>query len=245
MLLKSGAITTVKAANALAISEETVRRDFEKLEADGHLSRKHGGAVRLNENNRDLSLDSREIANVAEKKIIAELALGQIQAGDTIFFDASSTVFYLACLLPNLEVTVVTSALKVAVELARRPAVQVILSGGAVNHRSLSCQGSLADSVFERCHVQKAFFSCRGLDSYRGLSEANVEQAGLKRKIMSLADQTILLSDHTKTGVKSSYFFAKLEDLDVFITDRKPENAVRQALQKNGGKLILPKEQKI
>jgi DeoR family transcriptional regulator of aga operon len=83
------------------------------------------------------------------------------------------------------------------------------------------------------------------LDSYRGLSEANVEQAGLKRKIMSLADQTILLSDHTKTGVKSSYFFAKLEDLDVFITDRKPENAVRQALQKNGGKLILPKEQKI
>src|SRR5271170_1259641 len=96
MLLKSGTVKTVDAAKTLAISEETVRRDFEKLEADGHLSRKHGGAARLNESHRDLSLDRREIANVAEKKVIAELALGQIQAGDTIFFDASSTVFYLA-----------------------------------------------------------------------------------------------------------------------------------------------------
>src|SRR5205807_5870103 len=106
MLLKTRAVSTVKAAKALAISEETVRRDFEKLEADGLLSRQHGGAVRLDEHHRDLSLDSREIVNVAEKKIIAELALEQIQAGDTLFFDASSTVFHLACLLPNLEVTV-------------------------------------------------------------------------------------------------------------------------------------------
>lgn len=137
--------------------------------------------------------------------------------------------------------TVLTSALKVAVELARRPAVQVILSGGTVSHRSLSCQGTLADPVLERCHVQKAFMSCRGLDAERGLSEANVEQAGLKRKITSLADQAILLADHTKAGVKSSYFFAGLEEVDILITDRKPGIAVEQALHKGGGKLILAK----
>jgi DeoR family fructose operon transcriptional repressor len=242
MLLKSGAVTTVKAAKVLAISEETVRRDFEKLEAEGLLSRRHGGAVRLNESHRDLSWNSREVTNVAEKTIVAELGLGQIQAGDTVFFDASSTVFHLACLLPNLEVTVFTTALKVAVELVRRPAVRVILSGGAVSPRSLSCQGSLADLILEHCHMQKAFLSCRGLDGERGLSEANAEQAALKRKIMSMADQTILLADHTKTGVKSSYFFAKLAEVDVLITDRKPGNAVRRTLEKGGGKLILPKE---
>lgn len=85
LLLTSGAVTTANVAKALGITEETVRRDFEKLEADGRLSRRHGGAVRLNESHRDLSLDNREIANVAEKKAIAELALGQIQAGDTLF----------------------------------------------------------------------------------------------------------------------------------------------------------------
>ncbi|HVU07204.1 MAG TPA: DeoR/GlpR family DNA-binding transcription regulator [Verrucomicrobiae bacterium] len=242
MLLKSGAVSTVEAAKALHISEETARRDFETMEAGGLLSRRHGGAVRLNDNHRDLSLNSRETANVAEKKIIAEFALQQIQTGDTVFFDASSTVFHLARLLPNLEITVLTPALKIAIELARRPAAQVILTGGAVSPRSLSCQGSLADSILERCHVQKAFLSCRGLDAERGLSEANAEQAALKRKIVDLAEQIFLLADHTKIGVKSSYFFGQLSDVDVFITDRKPDNAVNRAIERGGGKLILPKE---
>ena len=240
MLLGSGAVTTVRAARALGISNETVRRDFEKLEADGRLSRRHGGAVRLSDSHRDLSLDSREMANVAEKRIIAGLALRQIQAGDTVFFDASSTVFHLASLLPNLEVTVLTSALKVAVELAQRPAIQVILIGGLVQPASLSCQGALTDSLLECCHVQKAFLSCRGVDAERGLSEANLEQAGLKQKIMHLADHTFLLADHTKMNVKSSYFFAKVKDVDMLIADRKPGNGLIQALKAGGAKLTLP-----
>jgi DeoR/GlpR family transcriptional regulator of sugar metabolism len=241
MVLKSGAVSTVKAARMLAITEETVRRDFEKLEADGLLFRRHGGAVRLNDNHRDLSLDSRELVSVSEKKIIAELALKHIHAGDSIFFDASSTVFHLACMLPNMEVTVLTTALKVAIELARRPDVQVILTGGKIGHGSLSCHGGLAESTLERCHVQKAFFSCRGMDSERGLSEASVEQADLKRKMINLAEQTILLADHTKMSVKSSYFFAKLADIDTFVTDRKPDHLVMRTLKKTGGKVISPK----
>ncbi len=240
MLLKSGAVSTGKAAKVLAISEETVRRDFEALEAEGKLSRQHGGAVRLNESHRDLSLHSRESANVAEKKTIAELAQTQIHAGDIVFFDASSTVFQLARLLPNIHLTVVTSALKVAIELAKHPLIQVILTGGAVKPSSLSCQGSLTDLILEQCHVQKAFLSCRALDAKRGVSEATTEQAALKRKVMSLADQTILLADHTKTGVKSAYFYAKLEDIDLLITDREPGTAVQRVVESGGGKLILP-----
>src|ERR1700761_7789993 len=86
MLLKSGAVSTVKAAKTLGISEETVRRDFETLEADGKLSRRPCGAVRPNESHRDLSLHRRETTSVAEKKTIAELALAQIQPGDILFF---------------------------------------------------------------------------------------------------------------------------------------------------------------
>jgi DeoR family fructose operon transcriptional repressor len=245
MLLESEAVSTGKVARVLDISEETVRRDFEKLEGDGQLARKHGGAVRINDSRRDLSLNSRELANVAEKEAIARAALSQIQAGDTIFFDASSTVFHLACLLPNLEATVLTNALKTAIELTRRSAIQVILVGGVVSHRSLSAQGALADQMLEYYHVQKAFMSCRGLDAERGLSEANVEQAGLKRKIARMADHIIVLADHTKMGLKSSYFFARLEEIDLLITDRLPEKSVKQTLRKGAGKLMLPGENPI
>jgi DeoR family fructose operon transcriptional repressor len=243
MVLKSGAVSTARAARALDVSEETARRDFEMLEAEGLLSRRHGGAVRLNDSHRDLPLDSRESANVEEKKALAKSALALINAGDFLFFDASTTVFHLARLLPNIELTVLTPALKVAIELARRPAIRVILSGGTVGHGSLSCEGDLAAASLERCQVKKAFFSCRGVDPQRGLSEANLEQADLKRQMMNLAEQTILLADHSKIGVKSSWFFAKLSDVDTFIADRKPGQAVMRALNTGGVKLILSQNQ--
>jgi len=240
MLSQSRAVTTAKAAKVLAVSEETVRRDFEKLEADGHLSREHGGAIRTNDSRRDLPLDSRETVNVAEKEVIAGIASRQIQNGDTLFFDASSTVFHLARLLANLEVTVLTNGLKIAVEMARQPAVEVILVGGAVNHGSLSCEGALTDQVLESHHVQKVFISCRGLDAQRGLSEANAEQAALRRKIIKLSDQTIVLADHTKLGLKSSYFFARLADVDMVITDCPPDKRFKQALKQCGVELLVP-----
>ena len=239
MVLKSGAVSTARAARALAVSEETARRDFEKLEADGLLARSHGGAVRLNDSHRDLPLDSREGANVAEKKALARAALKLISAGDSLFFDASSTVFHLARLLPNIELTVLTTALKVAIELTRRPAIRVILSGGIVGHASLSCHGEFAAACLVRCHVQKAFLSCRGVDPRRGLSEASLEQADLKRRMMNLAEQTILIADHTKYGVKSSWFFSKLSEVDIFIAGRRPGKAFVRALKRNQGKLIL------
>jgi DeoR/GlpR family transcriptional regulator of sugar metabolism len=239
MVLKSGAVSTASAARTLAVSEETARRDFEKLEADGLLSRSHGGAVRLNDSHRDLPLDSRESANVKEKIALAKSALALIKPGDSLFFDASSTVFHLARLLPNMDLTILTTALKVAIELARRPAIRIILSGGTVSHGSLSCQGDLAAASLERCHVKKAFFSCRGVDPWRGLSEANMEQADLKKKMMNLAEQTILLADHTKIGVKSSWFFAKLSDVNTFIADRRPGQSVMRALKIGGAKFIL------
>jgi DeoR/GlpR family transcriptional regulator of sugar metabolism len=242
MLSRSRAVATARAAKVLAVSEETVRRDFEKLEADGQICREHGGAIRINDSQRDLPLDSRETANVAEKESIARAALTQIQNGDTVFFDASSTVFHLARLLAKLEVTVLTNGLKVAVELARRPAVEVILIGGVVNHGSLSCQGTLTDQILESCHLQKVFISCRGLDAQRGLSEANAEQAGLRRKIIKLSDQTLVLADHTKMGLKSSYFFARLADVDIMVTDRPPEKGMKQALRSSNCRLLVPEE---
>lgn len=243
MVLKSGAVSTATTARALGITEETARRDFEKLEAEGLLSRSHGGAIRLNDSHRDLPLDSRESANVEEKIAIAKSALPLIKPGDSLFFDASSTVFHLARLLPNMDLTVLTTALKVAIELARRPSIRVILAGGTVGHGSLSCHGDLATATLEQCHVQKAFLSCRGVDSHRGLSEASVEHADQKRKIINLAGQTILLADHSKIGVKSSWFFARLSDVDTFIADRKPGRAVMQALKTGGAKFILSQKQ--
>ncbi|MGC1481368.1 MAG: DeoR/GlpR family DNA-binding transcription regulator [Chthoniobacterales bacterium] len=229
-----GSVRTTEVARALSVTEETVRRDFEKLEAEGQISRTHGGAVRGEAGRRDLPFTSREAMNVEAKRAIARQALRHIGVGDTIVLDASSTALELARQLPDRETTVLTNALKVAIELADRQSVQVVMVGGVVSQRSLSCTGPLADHAIECYNVGKAFFSCRGVDAERGLSESNDEQARLKRRFLALADRTFLLADDTKLSLRSSFFFAQLSDVDLLITNQDPPSDFSSALASRG-----------
>jgi len=222
LLQDQQAVRTVYVAKCLNVTEETVRRDFEKLEADGLLARSHGGAVRVDADKRDLPLSSRETEQVGEKQRIAALAAKLVQPGETILLDASSTAAQLAAALPDMALTVLTNGLPTAFKLLANPSMRVVLLGGELDHRSLSCQGPFVEQALDCYHVQKAFVSCRGVDAERGLSEASSEHARFKRRILDLADATYLLADHTKLGLKSTYFFAKLAEVEQLITDQKP-----------------------
>jgi DeoR family L-fucose operon activator len=230
-------VRTAEVARALGVAEETVRRDFEKLELEGRLQRTHGGALSGEASRRDLPFTSRETMNVAEKRAIARHALAHIQPGETILLDASSTALELARMLPDQPQTIVTCALKVAVELAARERMQVIMTGGTVNARSLSAAGPLSDGALDFYNIEKAFISCRGVDLDRGLSESDEEQARLKRRIVATAGRTILLADHTKLPLRSSYFFAGLGEVDLLVTDRAPEPEFAERLNAAGVKV--------
>lgn len=222
LLQNQGSIRTTDVASTLAVTEETIRRDFERLDRAKLLVRSHGGAVSIDSTRRDLPLSSRENHETAAKAKIAQLAFAQITPGETLFLDASSTVFQLAKNIPDLSLTVITCGVKVAIELATRPSVRVILLGGTVNPSSLSTEGNPGLRDLANFRVQKAFLSCRGVDPDRGFSEANEFQAEIKREITSLAEEIYLLADHTKLGLKSTFYFSSLARLHALITDQKP-----------------------
>ena len=73
------------------VSEETIRRDLDKLENDGFAIKSYGGAV-INENaNLDLPFNVRKNRNVLGKQKIAELISNMINDGECIILDASYT----------------------------------------------------------------------------------------------------------------------------------------------------------
>ncbi len=229
-----GSVRTAEVARSLSVTEETVRRDLEKLETEGKLNRTHGGAMRGESGRRDLPLTSRESMNIVEKRAIARHALRHIETGDTILLDASSTALELARLLPDLPITVLTNSLKIAFELADRDQLRLVMIGGVVGPTSLACVGPLADQAIECYNVQKAFFSCRGVDATRGLSESNDEQARFKRRLLALSERSYLLADHTKFSLKSSFFFGQASEADILITDQDPAPDFATALRAGG-----------
>lgn len=222
ILQKSGAERTAALAEQLEVTEETVRKDLLKLEKAGQLKRTHGGAVIDASADRELDYHEREEQQIKEKTKIARRTLELIPPHSCIFLDASSTVLALARILPDQEMTVITHAQKVVSHLSHLAQVKVVLLGGNLDRRSLSFTGPASLQALRRYKIDRAFFSCRGVHATRGLSEASELQAALKGALFEQSEGVVLLADHTKFGLSSSYFFASCAQLQAIVTDTPP-----------------------
>lgn len=219
ILIKQGAARTPELAEHFAVTVETIRRDLEQLTKEGKLVRTHGGAIAANHPTRDRSHQERKVLQLEEKESIARVAVELVQPRDIIYIDASSTALQMARLLPDLEVTVITSSLDVIEELGTRSDVNLIGTGGVYVDRSRSFVGPAAIATIHRYHINKAFISANGVHYARGLSESNEVQSQLKAEAMRLADEVVLLADSSKIGHRGAYFYAQMTDVSLWITD--------------------------
>jgi len=223
-----------------SITKETIRRDLEKLEEQGKLIRSHGGAVSIREvDDQEISYQEREVTNVEEKKQIALTAVKQINPGDKVILDASSTAWYVAKEIPDFEITVLTNSIKVATELSNKKNIVVISTGGILRPESLSYIGPLAESSLDLYHVDKAFISCKGFHFERGMSESSEQQARVKEKMVNNADKVFIMIDHSKFGIQAFSRFGSIEKVDCIITDDKIDSQIEQTIKSGPFKFII------
>lgn len=226
-----GSIRVSELSELCQVTEETIRRDLDRLERAGRLQRSHGGAVNVKETTlqQEIPYAVREITNAEEKKRIAREAIKRISPKDRILLDASSTAWYMAAEVPDIELTVLTNSIKVATELSSKEKIEVISTGGILAQRSLSFVGPLAERSLDAYYVDKVFLSCKGVHLERGISESSELQARIKQRMIGMADEVVLLADSAKFGVQSFTHVADLSQVDVMITDRRmPKDAIEQ-----------------
>jgi DeoR/GlpR family transcriptional regulator of sugar metabolism len=232
-------IRVTELSKIFSVTEETIRRDLEKLEKENLLMRSHGGAVSIEKDPSETSYLEREITNATEKKTIARVAVRSIVAGDQIVLDASTTAWYVAKELPDMPLTVVTNSIKVAIELSKKEQIKVISTGGSLLSNSLSFVGPLAERSISLYHVNKAFISCKGVHLEKGLSDSIEAQALIKKQMMDIADETILMVDSSKFGTQAFSHISPLEKVDRVITDENVDEQIRRDLHEKGIKLEL------
>ena len=232
-------VRVTELSKLFSVTEETIRRDLEKLEKDKLLMRSHGGAVSLEEEQGETSYLEREITNAAEKKAIARQAIKHIEQGDQIVLDASTTAWYMAKELPDMPLTVLTNSIKVAIELSKKEQIKVISTGGTLLSQSLSYVGPLAERSINMYHVNKVFLSCKGVHMERGLSDFNEMQALLKKQMMEIADEKILMADSSKFGTRAFSHIAPLSKIDQIITDSKIDIETKMLLEEKNIKLTI------
>ncbi|MFP5111332.1 DeoR/GlpR family DNA-binding transcription regulator [Bacillaceae bacterium C204] len=232
-------IRVTELSKMFSVTEETIRRDLEKLEKENLLIRSHGGAVSIEKEQGEISYLEREITNAEQKREIAGAAVRLIEIGDQIVLDASTTAWYLAKELPDQPLTVLTNSIKVAIELSKKEQIKVISTGGTLLSQSLSYVGPLAERSLSMYHVNKAFLSCKGVHLEKGLSDFNESQALLKKHMMEIADETILMVDSTKFGTRSFSQIAPISTIDCIISDSNIDEVTRNELEEKKIKLLI------
>ena len=133
----------------LGVSEATVRRDLQVLGEQRLLERSHGGAV-AHGTAHELPVRYRT-GRSDEKRRIARAAAELVADGSSVGLTGGTTTTEVARVLaPRKDLTVVTNALNIAVELAVRPDLKLIVTGGVARSASSS---SSARSPTRRCRA--------------------------------------------------------------------------------------------
>ena len=223
------------------VSEETIRRDLEKLETEGFAIKSYGGAV-LNENsNLDLPFNVRKNKNVVGKQKIAELIQEIVKDGDTLFLDASSTAVAIAKAIKNKNgITIITNSLEIAIELLEAPGCRVISTGGVVTERSFALVGQVTDQTIGAYFVDKAIVSSKGLDLNAGFTESDERHANNKKSMLDGAKVKILAVDHSKFGHISFAKIGDFRDITTVVTDKKPDDEWLLKFSEYGVECIYP-----
>lgn len=235
VLQRTGKIEIETVAAELKVSSMTIRRDLALLEEQGMAHRTHGGAVLHDGLLREVPYKSKEISKIEEKRRIGKEASRLIKNGDIIILDAGTTTLEVARSIGEIEnLTVITNDLKIALELSETSKATVFCLGGQVQKGLGTTFGSTAYDFLSHVRVDRCFLATSSIDLEYGLSNPTLEKAKLKRKMIQVADQVILVADHSKFHKKSFALVAGIEEIDLIITDQGLEASIEEELKQKG-----------
>lgn len=223
------------------VSEETIRRDLEKMEKEGLATKSYGGAVLNESTSIDMPFNVRKKENVTGKQKIAELVAAQINDGDHIILDASTTAVFIAkAIKEKANLTVITNSIEIIIELSDVSDWNIICSGGSLKEGYLALVGPRTVEGFSSFNADKAIFSCKGIHMEKGITDGNELFTQTKQVIMKSSRETILAIDSSKF---EKIAFARLCDadgIDTIITDGRPSEKWMEYFKKNKVKCIFP-----
>lgn len=235
-LRSGGGVTVDGLVQLLGVSESTARRDLEQLSERGLLSRTHGGAVLPAFSTAfESSYAEKKMQFPEEKERIGAAAARMVADGETLILDSGSTNFEVAKHLASLKrLKIITYDLMIAGGVDYDPSTSIILAGGVLRRGFNLVVGSDTENFFENIRVNKAFLGADSIDVDGGIFNATLEEAAVKKIIVSVAREVIVVTDHSKFGRTALAKVCGLDRVHGIITGKELDPEYRQALEAAG-----------
>lgn len=243
-----GHLSVTKAAPALGVSEATIRRDLDQLAEQRMLTRTRGGAISNTHMTYDLPLLYKTARHAPEKQLIGRAAAALINPDATVALNGGTTTNEVARALVSrsefrdnssaTSVTVVTNALSIASELAIRPQIKIVVTGGVARAESYELIGPLATYVLLDLTLDWAILGVDGLDAVAGATAHHEGEASINRLMSQRAQRVAIVADSSKLGTRAFARVCGVDEIDVVVTDAPADTPAAAALADKGIRVI-------
>ncbi|MFK4811809.1 DeoR/GlpR family DNA-binding transcription regulator [Devosia sp. ZW T5_3] len=225
---------------AFAVSEATIRQDLERLDADGYISREHGGAYLRSIPQQVQSMSLQHGQNMDRKKLIGAVAASLVRNNETIIIDSGTTTTQFAeNLKSRQELNIITNALNIALILGAIPTNTVHMPAGQFKAPTLSLSGEKSAEFFVGIYAEKLFLATAGISFEAGLTYPAIGDIYVKRAMVKAASRVYLLADSTKIGKVSFSSLGGVELVHTLITDNGITKADREAFERRGVEVLV------
>ncbi len=222
LISERGAVRIDELAQDFGVSEMTIRRDLDELEALGLARRVRGGAIALGPE----PWEQRHQHNARAKAKIADKLVPMVPASGTVAFDASTTIYRLAASIENArDLVVLTNGWDTFHSMKETPGVTASLTGGTEEPRTGSLVGPMAVRTAQSLLYDTFFSSAAALDPELGPSEAAVAESEVKRAFSQTSSRIVLAVDHSKLGTRAQARVFDFEQIDLLVTDLEPSDS--------------------
>ncbi|ACD24519.1 MULTISPECIES: DeoR/GlpR family DNA-binding transcription regulator [Clostridium] len=231
---KEGKVFVKNLSEKFDVSNGMIRKDLQKLESLGKLTRTYGGAIANNEIKKTLNIDTRMHKNIENKHIIAKKAFNIIKDSDTLFFDISSINFLLAELIANSDkkITLITNMSSIPELFKNNSNCKLILVGGIYNKELGGTVGSETISTLKKYRFDKAFIGSSGINLENGdIYNFDLEEGNTKQVIINSSNNSYILMENEKFYSHGIYTFSNLNDINGIVTDKIPNKNIIKTLK--------------
>jgi DeoR family transcriptional regulator of aga operon len=233
-VVERGQVDVPSLATEFSVSAATIRRDLEALQQQRLVCRTHGGAT-IHAAFNDLPLSYKRARDLPEKQRIARHATSFLDGARVIGTTGGTTVSQFIRLLRDRDdLTVVTNALNVAIDLVGNPGLRVFVAGGEVRGSSQESVGHSAEAFLAEYNVDVAFLGVDGVDAVAGCTNYDPAGARVNAVLVRQARRRVVLADATKIGRVTLAQVCRMAEVDVLITDSRAAEAELEPLRRQG-----------
>lgn len=244
LLAADGEVNVDELVERFGASAATTRRDLDSLAEQRLLTRTHGGAV-AHSVAYELPIRYKSHQRSHEKESIALAAAALVAPGMVVGLSGGTTTTAIAAALAARDdlaagagITVVTNAVNIAAQLATRPDIKVVVTGGVIHSRSYELVGPFVEQLLRGVRLDIAFIGVNGMDAAAGATTQDEREAAVNRMMAERARRAVVVTDSSKIGTVAFAAVGDSELFPVLLTDDGADAATLAAFRDAGYEVL-------